>query len=402
MKNYFTIVLFAGFIFRLFLASRAFPRLVFDALGYSEFAKGFLAGQLPIDCCGKNVGYGLFLAPIYALFGVDNLWAVRIVQIILDILTGFLLYFIALRLGKKKQAEIVYILYMLNPFTAAFTGLILAETVTIFLITLIGFVISRIGYASNRKHWFLTGILFGTFLFVRHSYYYFIFLFLMALCIFVIKRRNRFMFLAFTIAGFVLASSYSLLVYYKTFQIISLVPPYNLKFEIIYMNYYLWRYPEVVYKGPHPVYEEVVQGYWNTPLSEKSEHSKKYKQLFFQRLPREWQIFARNIAYNMIWLWDKDHIYTYEDAFYPWDRWPLRILNLSLLGLFLYGIISHIKKMGALAVRDPVVLLSIFMFLYMSFLFPLVSNESRHTLAFYSLLTFWAGMGLGRRLEARG
>lgn len=394
MGKHIVIFLILGFFFRLFLVFHAYDKLIFDALGYSNFAKDFLAGKLAIDCCAKNVGYSLFLALVYGIFGVEKVWAVRIVQVLLDLGVSVLLYGISKTVFNKTVANIVFVLYLFNPFTAAFTGLVLAETVTIFYLTLIAFVLTRPSLPRSPWLWFTTGLLFGLLLFTRHSFYYVIFVLLLLLSFLLFTRmKERLQFLLIVFSGFFLASSYSLYAYYVTFRKVALVPPYNLKYEIIYMNYYLWHYPEVEFKGIHPMYQEVVQGYWDTPLEKKAEHSQKYKQLFLERLPSDWPVFVRNTAWNILWLWDKDHLYTYADPFYPLDQWPLRILNGILLVCFAIGIIGYAVGERTRALRQPLFLVSVLLFLYITFLFSLLSNESRHTLGFYPLLILWAGYG---------
>ncbi len=379
-KRFFIILFVLGFIFRLFLALQAYDTLVFDAKGYSDFAIDFLNGKPAIDCCAKNVGYGAFLALVYKLFGVENIVAVRLVHIIIDLVTAGMIYKIALRIFSKKAAIFSIILYLFNPFTSAFTGLVMAETVSIFLVVALLFFLTRASFPSDKKLWFVFGIAAGALLFTRHSFYYFLPLLLVVLTMLVGNIR----FLPIAGAGFLLASSYSLIVYYKTFGKLSLVPPYNLKYEIIYLNFWRWHYPEVEFKGELAEYRQVVQGYWNTPLEGKASHSEKYKQLLLSRLPKEWPTFISNIAVNIIWLWDKDHLYTYVDPFYPADRWPLRIINVALILLWAVGMIKGARK-------EPVFLFSVLLFFYITFLFSLLSNESRHTLVYYPILSLWAG-----------
>lgn len=384
-------LLIAGFAFRLFLAFGAYDTLVFDSRGYSDFALQFLRGEQPIDCCAKNMGYGAFLALVYKLFGVENLTAVRLVHILIDLVTAGLLYTTAKKILSPKAAFFSFVIYLFNPFVAAFTGLVLAETVSIFLVVLVTFLLSRTDFKSNRKLWFVFGLVSGLLLFTRHSFYYFLFVFF-AILTFLAARRIKF--LSVVLAGFLLASSYSLIVNYKTFGKMSLVPLYNLKYEIIYLNFYRWKYPEVEFKGELPEYGQVVQDYWNTPIEGKAAHSEKYKQLLLARLPNEWPVFVSNVAWNILWLWDKDHLYTYVDKFYPADRWPMRILNIGLITLWAVGVIRVIREKGRTVLREPVFLFSMLLFFYITLLFPLLSNESRHTLVYYPLLSLWAGRAL--------
>ena len=410
--------MFLGLLFRLFLAFNAYNTIVFDAKGYSDFAIELLSGKWPIDCCAKNMGYGAFLAVIYNFFGIENLTAVRLVHIVIDLMSAALLYQTAKKIFNQKAALFSFIIYLFNPFTAAFTGLVLAETVSIFLVSLLLFILSRTGFASNKKYWFALGIVAGLLLFTRHSFYYFLFVFFAVLGFarYYLARlqgstlrgwKGIFRFFSFLLAGFILASSYSLIVNYKTFGKASLVPLYNLKYEILYLNFFRWKYPEVEFKGEIPEYGQVIQSYWNTPIAGKAGHSEKYKQMLLARLPSEWSIFLSNLAMNVVWLWDKDHIYTYVDKFYPADQWPMRILNIGLIGLWAIGVIGEIRKKGKKVLQEPVFLFSTLLFFYITLLFPLLSNESRHTLVYYPILSLWAGNGVvfalsfPRRRESR-
>lgn len=367
-------LLLAGFLFRLFLAFNAYGTIVFDAKGYSDFAQQFLRGAWPIDCCAKNMGYPAVLALVYAIFGRENLTAVRLVHVVIDLGSALLLWDVAKNMFSPRAAFFSFLLYLFNPFSAAFTGLVLAETVSIFLLVLTLFLIVR-----NR--WFLAGFAAGLLLFTRHSFSYFF------PVLFLILTLKKMRVLAVATVGFLLASSYSLIANYRTFGKPSLVPVYNLKYEIIYLNFYRWKYPEVVFSGELPEYREVVQSYWNTPIEGKAEHSQHYKTLLLSRLPREWPVFVSNLAMNAVWLWDKDHLYTYADRFHPFDRWPLRILNVALLFLWLVGMVKGRS-------RDPAFLFSLLLFAYITALFPFLSNESRHTIVYYPILSLWAGRGL--------
>lgn len=390
-----------GFLFRLFLAFHAYNPIVFDAKGYSDFAMQMLQGKWVIDCCAKNMGYSAFLAIVYKLFGVENLTAVRLVHIAVDLVSAGLLYETAKKLFNQKTAFFSFVIYLFNPFTAAFTGLVLAETMSIFLVSLLLFILSRTGFTTKKSLCVGFGLTAGLLLFTRHSFYYFLFVFFGVLGLVVhlapqLLRgwKSTFRFFGFLLAGFLIASSYSLIVNYQTFGKASLVPPYNLKYEIIYLNFFRWKYPEVEFKGEIPEYGQVVQSYWNTPIEGKLEHSKKYQKLLMEKLPKEWPTFVTNLGWNVLWLWDKDHLYTYVDQFYPADQWPMRILNMGLISLWAVGVIGKIREKGRSVLREPVFLFSVLLFFYITILFPLLSNESRHTLIYYPILSLWAGSGV--------
>lgn len=388
------VIFLTGLCVRLFLAFRAYDQIVFDSRVYSNFAEDLLQGKLASDCCAKNVGYGAFLAVIYSIFGIENIAAVRLVHIVLDMSTGLLLYALAKRMFDGEVAILAYFLYNLNPFTSAVTGLLLTESLSIFLATVVGYIISLPNFSKSRKLWFLTSFTMGIMLFVRHSLYYFSIIILIVLGISLISRSRKIAYFFIATIGFILASSYTLYANYKTYNKLSLVPPYNFKYEILYLNFYRWRYPEVVFTGEQPMYKEVVGGYWDTPLTEKAKHSEKYKHLLFARLPGEWPTFLTNIGWNLIWLWDKDHIYTYVDPFYPADTWIVRLVNSILIALFGFGILRYIAMRSIFLVQHPLFIYTFILFCYITFLFPLLSNESRHSLLYYPFLCLWAGHGI--------
>ncbi|MCJ7740955.1 glycosyltransferase family 39 protein, partial [Candidatus Microgenomates bacterium] len=138
MKNrfFFIIILFfvLGFFYRLFLSSFATNAFIWDMSSFSKGAGEILNGQIIKDCCYKTQGYSLVLAGIYYLFGFENLFAVRLFQIFLDLVNALLVFGIAKKMFGRKAALVSYILYILNPFTAAYTGLALSEIVTLFYI----------------------------------------------------------------------------------------------------------------------------------------------------------------------------------------------------------------------------------------------------------------------------
>lgn len=391
----FIIVLFViGFLLRLFLAFHAYDKVVFDSFAYHTWAAEFLKGKWPIDCCAKNVGYSVFLAMVYRFFGIGNLTAVRLTQIGVELMSAGLLYGVAKRLFGVPRVLYSLGAFLFNPFTSAFTGLVLAETLSVFFVALISYLITAKRFLTYRSYWFLFGILLGLFLFIRHSMYYIGFTLIFFFAMLVFKKTQKLLFVLLATAGLVVGSSYSLVTYYKNFHVVSFVPPYNLKWEIMYLNYYRWHYPEVEFKGEHPMYREVVQSYWNTPLEKKKEHSDVYKALFFERLPSELPTLITNLSWNVIWLWDKDHLFTYVDPFYPGDQWLMRFINIALITLFIFGFFRYLLKQKQFGLHDPLILFTLLLFSYITFLFPLLSNESRHTIVFYPLVAFWAGQGI--------
>lgn len=391
---FFAFIVLFGFFYRLYLASFSYSTLVFDMLAYSRYARDILRGVWPISCCIQNVGYSVFLAGVYSLFGIDNIFAVRLIQVLLDLVTALIVYLIGKSIFGSKTAFISFVLYIINPFTSSYTGLVLAETVTLLFVSLIAYILHISAFLKRPALWLILGILLGLLLFTRHSFYYFSLVFILLLSFMVGKGVKRLKFILITLIGFLLASSYSLIGYYRNYHVISLVPPYSFMAGILYSDFFLGKYPEVEFHGIAPEYTQMAVEFNNTPLQDKKKYSQKYTALFWQKMKTDWPIFIKNISRNMFWIWDKDHLYTYVDPFYPSDRWVLRILNLGILGFSIVGIIKYIRRIKCAFQKNLVLLLTVALMLYITFVFTLVSNESRHSLAVYSLVMLWAGYGL--------
>ena len=115
--------------------------------------------------------------------------------------------------------------------------------------------------------------------------------------------------------------------------------------------------------------------------------------LFWKRMQSEWPIYIARYIRHTFYLWDKYHLFTYNDPFYPRDEWALRTINWISIALSFIGLTWYIRQ-DVKRWREPLVLFTLLMFFYITLLFPLMSNESRHSLTFYSLLYLWAGVGV--------
>ena len=93
-----------GIFYRLFLGSMTESRLVWDEVVYVDMARRILSGQLASDCCTHGPGYSLFLALVFFFTGEGNLFGVKLVQAVVDTLTGVLLYITAKRVFGRKTA----------------------------------------------------------------------------------------------------------------------------------------------------------------------------------------------------------------------------------------------------------------------------------------------------------
>ena len=138
-KRFFLLVTLAALALRLLFVLR-FPHIAGDSFVYGDIAKNWLnhgvfglsdsaAGQPTLI---RMPGYPGFLAMVFSIFGQEHYTAVMVVQAFLDTNTCLVIAALALEICGARAAKIAYLLAALCPFTANYTGAVLAETLAIF------------------------------------------------------------------------------------------------------------------------------------------------------------------------------------------------------------------------------------------------------------------------------
>jgi 4-amino-4-deoxy-L-arabinose transferase-like glycosyltransferase len=393
-------LLIIGFIYRMVLSGFALPDIIWDMESYHKMALEFLSGKIIADCCMKTVGYGVFLGIIYRIFGPDNLGALTVIQSLLDLGTALLLYRASGRIFDQKTALTVFVLYIINPFTSAYAGFRLAEVLTIFVITSVIYLLAQIKPADSLKYWFIFGAANGILLFIRQQYQLFVAVLMFLPFIYpkINLKRKISLFVA-SAAGLIVFSGYTLTANYLNFGKISFGIPYPSTFVNLYMNFYSdLRYPELAVNLPnvHPEFTEISVERHTVSLEDKPGYENKFKNLFFSRIRTDWPLFLTNYFRNMIWIWDKYYLFVYDDRFYPDDSIPAGFVNILLLFLGGTGLTGYLIRSGKKIFKSTVFIYSALLLSYVTFTFPLVSNESRHTIAAYPVVILWAGYGLAK------
>jgi 4-amino-4-deoxy-L-arabinose transferase-like glycosyltransferase len=400
----FILLLLLGALLRWFFISHTYHYLYWDEVSYMNLSKQLTSGHLAVDCCDKNMGYPLFLSIIFFLFRITNTGsdlisragfeAVAITQLFIDLTVAVLLYISTKELFRKNIAWTVFILYLFNPLTSSYAGFLLPEAVSIFLVAAIAYLLTRKSFLYKDVSWCLLGFILGVLVFLRYSLTNFAIGTTLLFVIFLFKKKLKIWFILIVTICFLLASSYTLIANKVKYQKLSLVPPYNMGTINLYLSFYMNRYPELVddMKYLDPTYYAVNLEYHTTYYNYIDNVKHKYFQLFLQKFQKEWPVFMKNTVRNMFWIWDKEHLSVYVDPYYPGDRWAVRIYNIILMALFFLGIGDFIIKRKGW--KHPLVIFSAGMFLYITCLFTLISNETRHSMIFYPIIFLWAGYGI--------
>jgi len=139
--GYFLVATVGAFALRLFFYFK-FPHVAGDSLIYGDIARNWLDhgifGLTHADGVHPTLirlpGYPAFLAACFLLFGKEHYHAVLLVQIVVDVITCFLIADLARRTVSIRAARIAFLLAALCPFTANYTVAPLAETLSIFCV----------------------------------------------------------------------------------------------------------------------------------------------------------------------------------------------------------------------------------------------------------------------------
>jgi len=144
-----------------------------DSLYYLNTAHNLIEHQVfsgeisvnPTPEFGRPPLYSVFVALIESIFG-GNLLYVQLAQLAISLVTGLLLTRIV-ALFAPWAVTSVFILMMISPFDAVYTGAILSETLTTFLLVASASTILTI---NSSKRWVVGGILFGLCILTRDIY----------------------------------------------------------------------------------------------------------------------------------------------------------------------------------------------------------------------------------------
>lgn len=105
--------------------------------------------------------YGFFLAFVYMVFGMENYFAVRIIQVLLSVCTILTIYHIAKNIFNEDVGTIAAVISSFYPLSLYFCGEIVTETLFIFLLNLSVLFLISLRTQGSVYRCFLSGMLFS-------------------------------------------------------------------------------------------------------------------------------------------------------------------------------------------------------------------------------------------------
>ncbi|MBU1626112.1 glycosyltransferase family 39 protein [bacterium] len=172
-----------------------------DQNEYLAIADGFLQGHY--DTTFRTPGYPAFIAMVFALFGKHTL-AVKITQMILDIVTLILIYKISHRLFDTRTTGIAVLILSMYPYSIYYTAMISTETLFTFWIILSIYLMIRFYDIRNFQRLFLFSLAISCGIYTRPSFI--LFALLGACWIIIIHESDR-------IRGFIRSAIFLLLIF---------------------------------------------------------------------------------------------------------------------------------------------------------------------------------------------
>ena len=175
--RFFLLVTLAGVGLRLLFILR-FPGVTTDSFVYGDIAKNWLQhgiyGLSGVDAISPSYirlpGYPVFLAAVFAIFGLEHYRAVLVLQMLVDLGTCVFIADLARRLISPRASRFAFLLAALCPFLANYAANALTETFEVFFTVLaLDFAIVGLDalHSSSMRPWLGCGLAVGAAMLLR-------------------------------------------------------------------------------------------------------------------------------------------------------------------------------------------------------------------------------------------
>lgn len=398
--------LVSGVFFRLWLAS-LFPQpFVFDQEEYHRFALGILQKGLYVEQA-RLYGYPLLVALLYRLFGIGNVAAWQTFQALLDSLTALLVFVLAKRLLRKELiAWLAFLLYLFNPVTSAYTGVLLSEVTGTFLLTALLLLIVFF-FQTKKRYWFWLVALFAGYLVqVRPAFLFFsVFVGLISLGWFLtgkisLKRKvwSSVVFLVLFTSSF-WYTVVGNLVYFK--QLTGATVD-NLPVRELYLSLYISGRSPYHVKSGYDVYPPEVMKLYNEysvlpqNSQERGEMAKKYWLLAQQKIAADPGAFLFSRLGKFWYVWEKHFLFYYQETSNKLRELAVYWGNVFLLLSGWLGMVYWGRKhwRGWDSAQRLLAGIILAVPIYVSLVHAMSLAEERYSLPAYPVIFVFAGYGL--------
>ena len=393
----FVLLLFAaGIWYRWHLAS-LFPHVpIADENAYIAIARDMKSQFLVAECCSRGFVYPAFLSVLMRIFGESWMQWMTIFQSIMDSAVGVFLFFISKRLfGRQTWAFLTLILYIVNPLTATYTGLILTEVPALFLLT---FFLWLFIQKDRPVRQFFCGTVLGFFVFTRLMFFYWgVAFFVVFLVLRIFQHRNVFRSILPIFAGTILVTAYPSIANFVTYGTISPVPVISTVTYDFFLSLRVKRLPAIVDEFNREALPVLLaQENYSVDFFNREEYDKamkKYAGKFIPEILNNPGPFLLSRLQNQRIFWNKSNLYFYADPFYPADRPFVEAGNFLFLVLGFWGIMLAFGKGTKTGPQKDILVVTVLLVVYLLGVLNLRIPEERFTLPVYPILFLYVPLG---------
>jgi 4-amino-4-deoxy-L-arabinose transferase-like glycosyltransferase len=372
--------------------------VMWDQDEYINYAKSILTNGI-FTTTSRTYAYPLFIAIHFVLFGIDNIKSIYLSQIMFDVLTGVVIFFLAKKIfSSEKVAYLALILQLINPFTSAYTGVVLTEVTAAFMLVFLILLFYLISLQTHKTPLLLLifGLTLGFLFETRPMFYWWCLAAGVITPILICPKKKIFISLVIIILGLGLASSYQIssnLIIYKQFSLTSVDSMFARE---LYDGAILHDAPLFPDRSEAYPYEMrlMYAEYSTTPRNawERSQMSDKYFKKAISYIKNNPQDYILTRFRKMWTMWQKPNIFFYQEPGFD-SHWMITYaVNLLLLIIAVIGMIRSVLITDKLSRKTVWFMYSIVF--YLTFATAFSHAEPRLTIPAYPLLFIFAAVGL--------
>jgi len=388
-----------GFFFRIIL-NRLVPQpVMYDQYQYYNYAIGIWNDGVFADR-GRLYGYPLIILPLVIIWGISTQWPWLLFQSFIDCLTALLVYKTADYLFKNSNISFIsYAIYLFNPFTSAYAGVLLTEVTAIFMTALIIYFLLLALRSLKLSLIYPLLIASGFLVQIRPSFFYFSAAVFLILSIKTIVRFKNIIIRAKRLtvysAVFILPFLYTIFSNFHTYKQFSLLFVDNIFWREVYISSFVGRGLPFAgvdeWKWPSQAYEAWYEYHTPTTYEGRKLMALKYKMKSMSEIRRDPVHFISHHISKLWYVWEKHYLFPYINPPSVYLMYSIYILNLVLImtaltGTVFYHIVSGKNKTG--------ILLFILLTVYISATHIFSTSEERFSLPGYPFLAVYSGYAI--------
>lgn len=401
------LLLFLGVLFRLWLTSLVPQGDEFDQKEYHYMALEILGEKQYMYLSSYRMsGYPLILAGIYTLFGNSGKEGVILVQSILDVVTGVLLFAIGKIIFRSSYASwLGLILYLVNPITSAYVGVRLTELLATFLVVLAIFCLVQFAKTARMYFPMSFAAVVGFIPQVRPNLLP-LTVFSIVFLLFWLWKNKRHDITVKSISTLLVLFCYSLMFIYSSirnytyFGKFSLLTVDNMMVRELYGSLLMDSYDTMPTMSA-----ELNNLYIEFTNSQDDEEDRKiaakYTQKTKEKVLSDIAGFLVSRVKKMWYVWQKYNLFPYENPKIPLFREGVFWGNLIVLAFGGFSFYQWVKEKPTKneTVKKVMIFAMISLFFSITIIHTLVMTAGRFSIPFYPFVFLFVGYGLLRVLH---